>query len=132
MTRTYTILVVDDDHDDQQFFSEALQAQSSVTYSLKSVHNGRQALEYLATGVVPDFIVLDLNMPVLDGHSLLKILNLSPAYRHIPVFVLTTSSVESDIMKCKQMGCRRFFTKPVALSDLVVIAGEMLRLIRCG
>lgn len=79
------------------------------------VNNGRQVLEYLAempAVALPSLIVLDLNMPELDGRQTLQLLKNHPVYRQIPVAIVTTSSNRIDREICQRLGASVFLTKP--------------------
>ena len=69
-------------------------------------------LQNIMDGNYPSLIVLDMNMPALDGKQTLKLLKSEPAYKHIPVAILTSSSSKLDIEVCKKLGASLFLTKP--------------------
>ncbi|MFN2458317.1 MAG: response regulator [Chitinophagaceae bacterium] len=108
------VLYADDDSDDKAWVSEACKA---VNCSLKLyfVENGREAINYLTKllpSELPSLIVLDLNMPELDGRQTLKLLKKDPTYKHIPVAIVTTSSNKIDKEVCQQLGASLYLTKP--------------------
>ena len=86
---------------------------------LRHVENGEQCLAYLrksgpyANAPTPDLILLDLNMPVMDGRAVLASVVRDPALCHLPVIILTTSSNESDILEMYKLRCSSYITKPV-------------------
>jgi CheY-like chemotaxis protein len=120
------ILLVDDDPDDHFLFENALSDVKALRPRLVSAYNGRQALDYLADSTSPDFIVLDLNMPLVDGYEMLDKLKTSPRWQHIPTFVLTTSNKELDALNCKAKGCLEFYTKPMSGEEFSAIIEDML------
>ena len=71
------------------------------------------------TGPAPRLILLDLNMPKMDGRTALKHLKADPELRRIPVVVLTTSKAEEDILRTYDLGVSSFITKPVTFQGLV-------------
>ena len=94
-----TILLADDDHDDCLLTQEALQ-ESRLSNDMRLVHDGEALLDYLfrrgpyaaaGTAPRPGVILLDLNMPRMDGREALEQIKADPTLRHIPVVVLTTS-----------------------------------------
>ena len=108
------VLYADDDVDDRDWVLEACSAVSSAL-QLVFVENGRQVLEFLAAKApeqLPSLIVLDLNMPELDGRQTLKKLKMHPQYQHIPVAIVTTSTNKIDRAVCDQLGASLFLTKP--------------------
>ena len=126
-----TILLADDDLDDCQLAKDALQ-ESRLYNDLRLVHDGEALLDYLfqrgpfsapGTAPRPGVILLDLNMPLMDGREALAQIKASPDLRRIPVIVLTTSQSEADIYRSYDLGASSFISKPVTFSGLV----ELLR-----
>lgn len=108
------VLYADDDADDKDWVSEACTAVDAAL-DLVFVDNGRQVLDYLlknAQAHLPSLIVLDLNMPELDGRQTLKKLKTHPLYQTIPVVIVTTSANKLDRDVCRQLGASLFLTKP--------------------
>jgi CheY-like chemotaxis protein len=110
----HNILWADDDVDDLMIMREALES-FDLKHSVIEVHNGQEVLDYLANikhpYLYPCLIILDMNMPFLDGRETLTSLKNNKNYRSIPVVMLTTSSSEMDRMFCKRYGVE-MFTKP--------------------
>ena len=132
--RPITILMADDDDEDCAFARDAL-AESRLANDLHVVSDGAEALDFLrATGAYaaappprPDLILLDLNMPKLDGRQVLAELKADPALRAIPVVVLTTSRAEEDIFWSYDLGASSFITKPVTFAALVEVMANWRR-----
>jgi CheY-like chemotaxis protein len=108
------VLYADDDIDDKDWVSEACKA---VNFSLdmKFVDNGRQVFDYLSQktdNALPALIVLDLNMPELDGRQTLQKLKSHPKYKNIPVVIVTTSVNRVDKEVCHRLGASLYLTKP--------------------
>lgn len=121
--RRATILLVDDDPGDCELTRRVL-ADEVVRSDLRVVGDGAQAFDYLrqlgafddpSSAPRPDLILLDLNMPVMDGRELLQRIRLEPSLCDIPIVILTTSNQESDILRSYELGCNSFITKPVSL-----------------
>lgn len=121
------ILMAEDDADDRLLAREALE-ESRVVNNLDFVHDGVELLEYLknegqysspATAPRPGLILLDLNMPRMDGREALKELKADPNLRCIPVVILTTSKAEEDMVRGYDLGAASFITKPVTFEGLV-------------
>lgn len=128
-TRPIHILVADDDQDDCLLMREALQ-EGRVANSVSFVHNGEELLHYLLRQPpyqneqqypLPGLILLDLNMPLMDGREALAELKKHPQLRRIPVVILTTSSAPEDIELSYDKGVNSFITKPVTFSGLVEV-----------
>lgn len=109
------ILLVDDDAGDQELTGRAL-GEDVVKTKLRIVSNGEEAMRYLnrvgrytlaETSPRPDLILLDLNMPGMDGRQVLAALRADPDLDSIPVVVLTTSEQEEDILRSYELGCSR-------------------------
>lgn len=123
-----TILLCDDDEEDRRLTQQALE-KAHVSNTVESVEDGEQLLDYLyqrgayagETGAAPrpGLILLDLNMPKMDGREALKIIKSDPTLRDIPVVILTTSSFDQDILRSYELGVNSFITKPVTFTGLV-------------
>jgi len=114
-----TLLLVDDDEDDCFLFREVLtEVDSSI--QLVNAQNGKEALQMLwkENAVLPDLILLDLNMPKMDGKQCLDELKKDERLSQIPVFIYTTSSQSKDIEYTLQLGAECFITKPSSARDL--------------
>jgi CheY-like chemotaxis protein len=119
MNHDYKILVVDDDPEDhfimQEYFTEAGLGDVVVFRE-----NGEEALSYLAelpTNGLPALIVLDLNMPVLNGLQTLTLLKGQPNLKHIHVVIYSTSNNDHERQQCLEQGARDYFVKPFTLQD---------------
>ena len=124
-----TILWADDDADDLQMMRDIL-AKKKKDFKIVEVHNGKEALEYLKTAKdnsLPSLIILDINMPVLDGKETLSILKKTEEYKDIPVVVFTTSDSELDKLYCKKFNTE-MVTKPPTFSTLGAALEKILRL----
>lgn len=121
------ILYAEDDFDDFESVKEALD-QLTGNYTLLHMRNGADAVEHLKTSDYhPCLIVLDLNMPVMDGKEVLIWLKSNDEFRDIPVMIFTTSSREEDIRLCQKHNCT-FFRKPTLYRDLLHIVQTMLHM----
>jgi CheY-like chemotaxis protein len=127
MRNTITILLADDDADDREMTEEALK-ESRLANNLFCVSDGEELLDYLnnrnkykksSEFPRPGLILLDLNMPKLDGREALKLIKSDERFRHIPIVILTTSEAEEDIFKSYDLGVNSFITKPVTFDGLV-------------
>jgi CheY-like chemotaxis protein len=108
------VLYADDDADDRTWVSDACKA-VDAQLSISFVENGREVLAYLQTlpeEQLPSLIILDLNMPQLDGRQTLQRLKAHPLYSHIPVAIVSTSSSKIDREVCQRLGASLFLVKP--------------------
>lgn len=119
-----TVLVVDDDDADTMMIEEALSAAATPPV-VHRVSDGTEALDYLRrTGAYPeaqrpDLILLDLNMPRMDGREVLLAIKADPKLRGIPIVVLTSSAAQQDVLRSYDLGANSFITKPVTFDGLV-------------
>jgi CheY-like chemotaxis protein len=125
-----TILLADDDADDRLLVQEALVDASFPQENLIFVVDGEDLMDYLCgrgqyarpnKAPMPDLILLDLNMPKKDGREALKEIKSNPNLRHIPVVILTTSTLPNDIRKSYDLGANTFISKPPSFEGLVSV-----------
>ncbi|HEY5916024.1 MAG TPA: response regulator [Chryseolinea sp.] len=127
-----TILIADDDADDRMMIKEALE-ENNFSHDMRFVQDGEELLDYLhqrgkyLTEKVlrPNLIILDLNMPKVDGREALSQIKSNAKLKRIPVIVLTTSRAEEDIVRTYDLGVNSFICKPVHYNDLVIVAREI-------
>ena len=123
------ILMAEDDPDDRLLTARALR-EYRLKNNIRFVENGEELLDYLhhrgkyadpALSPTPGLILLDLNMPKMDGRAALAQIKRDPALRKLPVVVLTTSKAEEDILRAYDMGVNSYITKPVTFPGLVEV-----------
>lgn len=121
------ILMAEDDADDRLLAEEAM-IESRVLNELYFVENGVELLDYLNGKEkfsdrnqypMPSLILLDLNMPLMDGREALQSIKKDPILKRIPVVILTTSKTEEDMLKGYDLGAASYITKPVTFDVLV-------------
>ncbi|MBO0933209.1 response regulator [Fibrella aquatilis] len=121
----HTIYIADDDEDDQ-FLLQTAFASTGQGCQLKFFGNGEQLLKQLTVEKAPPTLVLlDLNMPILDGFQTLAQLRSQAAYETLPVVILTTSNQPSDVQRAYEMGANSFITKPHQYADLLRTVQEL-------
>jgi CheY-like chemotaxis protein len=124
------ILLVEDDPGDVLIAREAVES-SKVANHLNVVSNGEEALQYLrreapfADASRPGLILLDLNLPRLDGREVLARVKEDPELRRIPVVVLTTSSSQDDVMRSYDLHANAFVTKPVDFDEFTTVVRQI-------
>ncbi|WP_052324245.1 response regulator [Flavihumibacter sp. ZG627] len=126
----FSILFAEDDEDDREFLMHALRNVGSY-HKVHMATNGKEALEILFNlspeDGLPCVIILDLNMPVLDGIQTLEILNHKASFQHIPKIIFTTSASEIDRVRSLSKGATDFVVKPSNMPDFVKTVEGMLR-----
>lgn len=125
-SKDIVILMADDDLDDQLLAKEALVA-AKLTNAINFVNDGVDLLDYLYqrgkyskpdSAPRPGLILMDLNMPRMDGREALGIIKEDKELKTIPVVVLTTSNAEEDILRTYDLGVNSFISKPVSFEKL--------------
>ncbi len=122
------ILIGEDDIDDQEILQEVF-ADIDSNCELKFITNGRKLisfLEALPPQELPSLIVLDYNMPELNGEEILRKLQNSKEFKNIPKILWSTSSVSANKTKCVELGASDFLVKPSTIEKLEEIARYML------
>jgi CheY-like chemotaxis protein len=128
------ILLADDDVDEHIFFKEAINKINVVGHNVISVYDGVQLMDYLfrrgiyknSKGPLPDLIILDLNMPLMDGFQVIKELKLKSDFKHIPIYVLSTTSNVTHVNNCRELGCAGYFQKQIKNDKLTQIIESIL------
>jgi CheY-like chemotaxis protein len=128
----FAVLMADDDEDDCLLVASAF-LEMGIAHDLRFIGDGRELLNYLYNErgfedvekyPRPNLILLDLNMPRMDGREALAKIKSDPGLRDIPVLVLTTSKQERDIALSKLAGASSFLSKPEILEDLIDMLSE--------
>jgi len=118
--QSVTILLVEDDPGHARLIERNLR-RALITNEIVTLSDGQQAVDYLfkestyaeATHALPLLMLLDLNLPRLDGYQVLTRLKADARTRHIPVIILTTTDEPHEIERCYALGCNVYITKPV-------------------
>jgi len=116
------ILLVEDNEDDILLTEEAF-SEGKLVNIVHAVRDGEEALQYLrrqdryADVSLPGLVLLDINMPKMNGLEVLEEIKKDPDIRHLPVVMLTTSEQENDIVTSYEFGACSYISKPVQLSD---------------
>jgi len=124
------LLIVEDDPGDVLLTREALGG-SSIPHNLRVVEDGEAAIAYLRqTGVHedaqrPDLVLLDLNLPRLDGREVLAQVKADPALATIPIVVLTTSGAQEDVVRSYELHVNAYVTKPVDLDTFTQVVRQV-------
>jgi len=131
-TKVKNILLVDDSENDVTLIKAAL-ADAHLGNNIIVAEDGDEAIDFLYkkgkfadyTGDLPVFILLDINMPLMNGIEVLKIIRKEPAFKMIPVIMLTSSRDTHDLEDCYANGANSFVVKPVNMNDFMKVVKEM-------
>jgi two-component system, chemotaxis family, response regulator Rcp1 len=121
------VLFIEDDLGDVELMVSALK-RGEISVNLSVVRDGEEGLAYLKNKEPyphvkrPELIILDLNLPRMDGREVLKAVKRDESLKSIPIVVLTTSDSESDIKEAYRLGANCFVTKPVELREFTKVA----------
>jgi two-component system, response regulator len=133
VNRTGNILLVEDNAEDVELTRRAFR-KSKVLNELTVVRDGEQALEYLfCTGEfaernpneMPEVILLDLKLPKVGGHEVLRRIRADARTKRVPVVVLTSSTEDKDICSCYDLGANSFVRKPVDFTQFLDAAQQL-------
>lgn len=119
------ILLVEDNPGDVRLTREAL-TEGRIANTLHVAKDGLEAIEYLENcrsqqSSLPDLILLDLNLPRMDGREVLGQLKADKAFRRIPVVILTTSSADEDIIRSYELHANCYINKPVDFEQFIKV-----------
>ncbi|PBQ31050.1 response regulator [Sphingobacteriaceae bacterium] len=128
--KIFKIIIVDDDLDDHYLIKDAFK-QLRYPFEIIAAYNGLELLEYFeahanqGTKEYIDFIVMDINMPTMNGITALTRVKQNECLKTIPVFMLSTTREDSAYKECMKMGAVDFYTKPNNSADLKKILIDM-------
>jgi CheY-like chemotaxis protein len=125
-----TILLADDDEEDLELIEDAI-INIEPGAKLHKLTNGNDVIEYLALqpdNALPSLIILDYNMPEINGSQVLSQIRGQVRYEAIPKVILSTSSAPLHIHECMNNGATEYFVKPNNIQDLNSLAKKMLSL----
>lgn len=120
------VLLIEDNPGDVRLTREALK-EAKITINLSVASDGLEAMKMLrqeapySSQPIPDLVLLDLNMPKMDGREVLRLIKTDDNLKRIPVVVLTTSAAEKDILQAYGLHANCYITKPVELDQFMEI-----------
>ncbi|GHC47031.1 response regulator [Ulvibacter litoralis] len=119
MVNNLSILFIEDDVVETMKMNRTL-VKLGLIHAIQEAKNGEEALRILMTKEnLPDIILLDLNMPKVNGLEFLKIIKADERLRYIPTIVLTTSNNHKDLLECYEIGIAGYVLKPLKYEDYV-------------
>ena len=119
------LIIADDDEDDQMLLKEAIHEFSDSIHTT-ILPDGKQLMNFLDKGNIPELLLLDLNMPYKNGTECLMEIRANEHLRNIPVVILSTSRNIRDIELCFNFGANLFFTKPCSFQSLKMLIRSIL------
>jgi CheY-like chemotaxis protein len=129
--KTCNILAVEDNPDDFELTRLAF-SNNGCSAKLHCVDNGKECMDYLrrlgpyAGSIMPDLVLLDINMPVMDGFEVLTRIAADPNLRHLPVIVLTTSDAEEDVLRMYRLRCSAYVVKPADFNEFTRVVRALI------
>jgi CheY-like chemotaxis protein len=124
-----TILLVDDNDDDVVLIREAFEQQSHFEIT-SIVHDGEEALAFLnqqgkyASEPLPGLMLLDINMPRMNGFEVLQAVKANPRLHHLPIIMMTTSDREEDVLRSFSTGACSYIHKPPSIQEMVMVVQQ--------
>lgn len=118
------ILIIDDEPIMRKLLEQILKAK----YEIISLENGREALEWMYSGNIPDAVVADLNMPEIDGFEYITKVRESAFFTDVPLIVLSGEESSSERIKCLKLGANDYLIKPFNPEELSLRIDNLIRL----
>ena len=116
------ILLIEDNEGDILLTVEAFE-ESKIVNNIRTIRDGKEAIHFFENisdpADIPHLILLDINLPKVNGHEVLSFIKNNDKYKAIPVIMLTTSSSEKDILQSYQNHANCYITKPIEISDFI-------------
>jgi CheY-like chemotaxis protein len=126
------ILLIEDDSIEVMKFNRVVN-NLELKHKIIEANNGEEALELLKEeNIQPDIIVLDLNMPKLNGIEFLSILKNDAVLKYIPAIILTTSNNHKDMLECYKIGIAGYILKPLKYEDYIERIQRLLAYWSCN
>ena len=121
-TMNKTILVVEDQEDNRQILRDLL---ASAGFRMIEAHDGQQAVT-IARSQHPDLILMDIQLPLVDGYEATRSIKRDPELKHIPIIAVTSYALSGDETKAREAGCDGYVAKPYSTRQLLAKIGQFL------
>ena len=121
-TMSKTILVVEDQEDNRQILRDPL---ASAGFRMIEAWDGKQALT-VARSQQPDLILMDIQLPILDGYEATRSIKRDPELKHIPIIAVTSYALSGDETRAREAGCDAYVAKPYSTRHLLAKIGQLL------
>ena len=122
MSAQATILIVDDNPTNLKLAADVLQCEGHAIARARNADEAQEILKH----TLPNLILMDIQMPGMDGLTLTRLLKANPSYRHIPVVALTALAMKGDENKAREAGCQSYVIKPIETRKLPGQVAEIL------
>jgi two-component system, cell cycle response regulator DivK len=119
---TKRILVVEDQEDNRQIIRDML---AQTDYEISEAENGEQALAEIAKQR-PDLILMDIQLPIMDGYTATRRIKADPALRSIPIIAVTSYALSGEDKKAREAGCNDYIPKPYSPRELLAKVRQYL------
>jgi two-component system cell cycle response regulator DivK len=119
---TQKILIVEDTEDNRRIMRDIL---TDAGYAVLEAYDGRSAVE-IAASSKPDLILMDIQLPVLDGYEASARIKEQPALHHIPIIAVTSYALSGDEEKARAAGCSGYLAKPFSPRQMLAVVREYL------
>ncbi|MGR3810608.1 response regulator [Jiulongibacter sp. NS-SX5] len=123
--KTYRIMIAEDDPDDRFLMESALE-EINCECQVEWINDGNSLKNRLAESKLPSILMMDLNMPKIDGRQMLKFIKTTPRLQHLPVMIISTSAAEEEVKNAYQNGAAAYFVKPAKYDDLVAMLKSII------
>lgn len=123
MNSPATILIVDDNPTNLKLAADVLECQGHSVLRAQDAEEARKILQH----ATPELILMDIQMPGMDGLTLTRLLKANPAFQHVPIVALTSFAMKGDEQKAREAGCDGYITKPIDTRKLPVQVAEILQ-----
>ncbi|GCD80177.1 response regulator [Schleiferia thermophila] len=123
MTKKQVLII-----DDQPVMRKLLEQFLKDKYEVKALENGREALEWMYDGNIPDVVIADLNMPEIDGFEYIKRVRESAFFQDIPLIVLSGEDSSTERIKCLKLGANDYLIKPFNPEELALRINNLVRI----
>ena len=120
---TATILIVDDNPTNLKLAADVLECEGHLVLRAQDAEEAQNILK----STTPDLILMDIQMPGMDGLTLTRLLKANPAYQHVHIVALTSFAMKGDEQKAREAGCDGYITKPIDTRKLPVQVAEILQ-----
>jgi two-component system cell cycle response regulator DivK len=121
-TMSKTILVVEDQEDNRQILRDLL---ASAGFRMIEAWDGKQAFT-VARSQQPDLILMDIQLPILDGYEATRAIKRDPELKHIPIIAVTSYALSGDETRAREAGCDAYVAKPYSTRHLLAKIGQLL------
>jgi CheY-like chemotaxis protein len=122
MNAPATILIVDDNPTNLKLAADVLACEGHTIARARDADEAQEVLKHTQ----PNLILMDIQMPGMDGLTLTRLLKANPSYRHIPVVALTAFAMKGDEDKAREAGCHSYIIKPIETGKLPAQIAEIL------